>query len=378
MFLFSDVARFSNFGGHGPVDVGTLDGLSPYGNLDTAGNVREWVWNESRGQRYVLGGAWSDPAHEYLGEWSADPWFRAPVHGIRCAQYDAPLPQALLAPVEAPLRDYSAERPAPDEAFRIYRDFHSYDPRDLRPAIEEAQDEEHWRVETVSFDAAYGSERVPARLFLPRNAKAPYQTVVFCPTNEATVLSSSDDIRMAAFDYILRSGRAVLHPIYQGTYERRSPRPIDGPKGLRDLLVQVTRDFRRSIDYLETRGDIDRTRLAVFGVSNLPALLNLALEGRVKAGVLHGAVLPSSALPPEIDPINFLPRVRTPVLMLNGRYDPRSDETRERILFQLLGTPARDKRHVSLESGHVLIRQVEAMRETVDWLDRYLGPVERR
>ena len=86
-----------------------------------------------------------------------------------------------------------------------------------------------WRREKVSFDAAYGNERVPAHLFLPRHAKPPYQTVVFSPSGEAMILKSSDDLRTSLFDYILRGGRAVLYPVYQGTYERRLQKPIAGP-----------------------------------------------------------------------------------------------------------------------------------------------------
>jgi hypothetical protein len=46
-------------------------------------------------------------------------------------------------------------------------------------------------------------------------------------------------------------------------------------------------------------------------------------------------------------------------------------------LFKLLGTPAEHKRHVVFEgAGHVPPR-IEVIRETLGWLDRYLGPVGR-
>mgnify|MGYP001558742334 CR=1 FL=1 len=40
----------------------------------------------------------------------------------------------------------------------------------------------------------------------------------------------------------------------------------------------------------------------------------------------------------------------------------------------MLGTPAKDKRHVIYESGHIPPRQ-EMIKETLAWLDKYLGPV---
>jgi pimeloyl-ACP methyl ester carboxylesterase len=73
------------------------------------------------------------------------------------------------------------------------------------------------------------------------------------------------------------------------------------------------------------------------------------------------------------------PRVEIPVLMLNGREDFLNPlETSERPLFELLGTPEKDKKHVLFEGGHVnLLTQPELMKQVLDWVDKYLGP-ERR
>jgi hypothetical protein len=62
--------------------------------------------------------------------------------------------------------------------------------------------------------------------------------------------------------------------------------------------------------------------------------------------------------------------------MENGRHDFTFplDES-QRPLFRLLGTPERDKKHVLFESGHVPPFP-DVVRETLDWLDRYLGPVD--
>jgi eukaryotic-like serine/threonine-protein kinase len=76
-----------------------------------------------------------------------------------------------------------------------------------------------------------------------------------------------------------------------------------------------------------------------------------------------------------VSALNFAPRVRAPVLMENGRHDfifPLDES--QRPLFRLLGTPEADKKHVLFESGHVPPFP-DVIRETLDWLDRYLGPV---
>jgi hypothetical protein len=49
-------------------------------------------------------------------------------------------------------------------------------------------------------------------------------------------------------------------------------------------------------------------------------------------------------------------------------------ETSQAPMFRLLGAPEKDKRHVVLDSGHIPPKN-EFIKETLDWLDRYLGPV---
>ena len=67
--------------------------------------------------------------------------------------------------------------------------------------------------------------------------------------------------------------------------------------------------------------------------------------------------------------------MRIPTLMLNGRYDfDLPWESEQKPLFALLGSPAADKRHVVLETGHAL-PIAEVAREILPWLDRYLGPL---
>ena len=62
--------------------------------------------------------------------------------------------------------------------------------------------------------------------------------------------------------------------------------------------------------------------------------------------------------------------------MLDGRYDfSFPTETAQRPMFNTFGTPKSDKRFVLLDSGHILPRNA-VVKETLNWLDRYLGPVK--
>jgi dienelactone hydrolase len=148
----------------------------------------------------------------------------------------------------------------------------------------------------------------------------------------------------------------------------------------RDMVVQWSKDLGRTIDYLETRSDIDAGKVGYYGISAgaTAALPIVAVEPRLKAVVLLSGGLQSLRRPPETDPINFAPRITAPTLMLNGRDDfifPL--DTVARPLFTLLGAPADRKRHAIHEGGH-LPPLNELIRDVLGWFDQYLGPVATR
>ena len=391
----SDILRFSNFDGKGPAAVGSHQGLGPYGTYDMAGNVKEWTWNEAGSKRYILGGAWNESKYMYAVEDARPPFDRSATLGFRCAQYSSPLTESLTRPIDTLSRDYSKETPVPDSVFAFYRSLYSYDHTELDPKVEAVEDSsKYWRREKVSFRAAYGNERVTAYLFLPRNARPPYATVIVFPGVHSYFEKSSENIG-PEFDFVVRSGRALLYPIYVGTYERRitslsarqTPEEVVqpgsaclpvGPTGNRDLVPEWAKDIGRSIDYLETRSDIDSRRLGYMGLS-LGAVWGpvlTAVETRFKASVLVGGGLPFEKLPSEIEPINFAPRVKTPTLMVNGQQDFIFPvESSQDPLFRILGVADADKRHVTFDSGHIPPAE-PVIKESLDWLDRYLGPVQ--
>ena len=101
----------------------------------------------------------------------------------------------------------------------------------------------------------------------------------------------------------------------------------------------------------------------------------LATEKRLKVGIFIAGGLAMHDLSPEVDPFHFAPRVRIPVLMINGRYDNISPfETSQQPLLRMLGAPEKDKRHVTFETQHILFPRNQLIKEVLDWLDRYRGP----
>jgi dienelactone hydrolase len=375
----------SNFQGEGTQPVGSAGALSGYGTTDMAGNVKEWCWNEARaGKRIILGGGFGEPRYMFRLTDSQSPWDRLANFGFRCVKLDSRPAAAAVAHLEVTTRAYANEKPVSDEVFKAYTALYAYDKGKLNARVERTEVMEDWSRVKATFDAAYGNERVTAYLFLPKNGAAPLQTVVYFPgafafLDDKLDLSSCEDTN----DFLLKSGRALVVPIYKGMYERR-----DGmapgrkpPAFFRDHVIAWSKDLGRTLDYLETRKDIDSTKVAYFGVSvgATEGGLLPAIEKRIKVAILSSGGLPPKHDLPEVDPLNFVSRVKIPVLMLSGRYDDEWPlESSQLPLFHFLGTPRSDKRQVIYEGGHCVFPRPAAARECLAWLDKYLGPIRHQ
>jgi serine/threonine protein kinase/dienelactone hydrolase len=383
--LSSSIVPKSNLNGKGTAAVGTYRGISRFGARDMAGNVREWCWNESGEKKFILGGGYSDLAYMFNDAYTQDAFDRSPINGFRCIKYPSSDPNrtALERRIDIPVRDVTKMRPVPDATFRYYKSLFTYDKTPLQAAVESTDSSgAYWTVQKVSFKAAYGSAKMSAYLFLPRSASPPYQVVLFFPGSDAIYDRHSNPSLMPKdFDFVLKSGRAVIYPVYQSTFERGDDLKSDNAdmtNSYKDHVIMWVKDVSRSIDYLESRKDVNCSKLAYYGVSwggEMGAIVP-AIETRFDAVVLFVAGLSPRKTLPEVDGVNYVTRVKAPVLMLNGKYDHFFPfETSIKPMFNLLGTPAQHKKNVLTETGHTVPRN-QLIKETLDWLDRYFGPVQ--
>jgi predicted esterase len=136
----------------------------------------------------------------------------------------------------------------------------------------------------------------------------------------------SEDPAPGSSLYVLKGGRALLYPVYESTYERGDGLVSDYPDetaNWKDHVIMWGKDLRRSIDCLETREDIDADRLAFEGVSWGAAMapIMIAVEPRIKAGIVVVAGLNFQTSLPEVDELHYVTRVRVPMLVVNGTYD---------------------------------------------------------
>ncbi len=180
----------------------------------------------------------------------------------------------------------------------------------------------------------------------------------------------------------------MAQPIFKGTFDRDdstfslthdsiwgNSERSSGTKW-RDFQIKWVQELSRTIDYLETREDINSDGLGYYGFSwgGHTAPIVLTVEERFDAAVLNvGGLDDASQYLPEADTFNFVTRVRTPVLMLNGEYDIVFPlETSQKPMFELLGTDPEHKKHYVTPASHIVPRDI-LIRETLDWFDRYLA-----
>jgi eukaryotic-like serine/threonine-protein kinase len=376
----------SNLSSSALAPVGTYQGVGPYGTLDAAGNASEWAANVvDDNLRFVLGGSWKSPGYQYFSPEELSPFDRSDENGFRCVQNLGPMPKEAKKSVTRIVRDFSHFKPVPDSVFHAYELLYAYPKMSLNATVDGIVKETvDWREEKITFDTGYRGERMSAYLFLPKKVRPPYQTVLFFPSARVYFTSDNKSGRQLGdiefFDYVVQSGRAVMYPIYESTYERRLKFSLPSGSQSIQLTTDWYKDAARSLDYLATRPDIDSSKLAFLGVSMGSAdgaIVSTLLQDRLKTAVFLDGGYFFETPPPGADQAEFVTRMKKPVLMVNGRYDFTFPlDKSQNPFFAMLGTPEPDKRHVVLDTPHDVTEQRPQLTKAVlDWLDHYLGRV---
>jgi dienelactone hydrolase len=381
IMLSSKIIPFSNFSNEGPEPLGKHPSVTRFGAYDMAGNVREWCWNETQIGHIIRGGAWNDASYLFYDLSQLPSFDRSPKNGFRCVHYidKEKIPESAFQRIEySEGTDFSKVKPVEDNIFTIYKNQFLYDKTELNVKVEEKDNSnDDWTIEKITFNSAYGKERVIAYLFLPKNSSPPFQTLIFFPgmgaTWEKDLIKSTETKWL--IDYLLKSGRAVMCPVYKGTFDRideQEPVVLEGHQTM-EWIIKWAKDFSRSIDYLETRSDIDNSRIGYYGFSlgGFMGGIIPAVEDRLKVNIL---IL--GGLGGDGEMVSYVSRITIPTLMLNGKYDLTFPYEKSVLPFyNFLGTPEKDKRLFTYESDHYVPKN-EMIKEVLAWCDKYLGPVK--
>jgi cephalosporin-C deacetylase-like acetyl esterase len=299
-----------------------------------------------------------------------------------------------------------------------YSSFYAYD-KSL-PLNDEEKiivDKETYIVYKVYFDSASG-ERVPALLSIPKKREK-----VPCMVFLHGYGGSKEDILSVA-ELIAAEGYAIIAIDAEFHGERKeegkelySPNLNESRKG----IIQTIIDLRRTVDYLETRPEIDKEKIGYVGGSmgGIFGAIFIGVEPRIKAAALlvaggnmslmirkskHYAIpairnhLEAEGISYEeiqrfldpVDPINFIDKFSPrPVVFHLGKYDEIVPAEAGEQLYKKAKEP---KKVYWYDSGHnlpldlVLARVLDFMdqkllgkklvfRETKYWISKHLTSI---
>ncbi len=167
------------------------------------------------------------------------PLEREAEYGFRCVKYVSEVPRVLFETVVPELRDSTLETPMSNEQFQLVMGYYGYERGPLNVQTVRVEEHESCKYEVVSFDAAYRNERIVAHVFLPHSVKPPYQTIIYAPGRDAfeRIDFPSEPFRLGIILTLTDSGRAVIWPVYQDTYERAATvRHRNGPNDHFEIL----------------------------------------------------------------------------------------------------------------------------------------------
>ena len=371
-----DITPRSNIQSEDKIPVGSKRITSGFGLYDVAGNVSEWISNESdNSSKVIMGGSWKDPGYIFNTLYSKDPFDRDSGNGCRCV-YSEENNQNLYKVVKKPSVNFVNVKPVAEDVFKAYLSMFQYSKYDFQATTLKEKNLENYNIKKISYTTPYG-ENMFSYIYTPVSITKPAKTVVFFPGANAINRESSSGFfeQIPSFlKFFMKLNMVVVHPIYASTFERRDGLTNSVPfydLSYRDRIIKWSKDLQTTVDYLMTTDYVDKNYIHYFGFSwgARIAGIMLATESRFKSALLYVGGLRTQNRHPEADPINYLPRVKIPVLMINGKYDAIFPfETQVVPMFDLLGTPKNNKKLITFEGGHELPKN-EQIRNMIDWFE---------
>lgn len=378
-FGVAEAAR-ANFLADGPAPVDVFRfGISPYGAYNMAGNAGEWIRNAQGSGYAAVGGTWADAPYVYSSGEARAGLDASNTIGFRLVSL---VEEGADDQGSMPLvREPGAGRitPVDNVTYQGFLSHYRYDKRELDVEIVERLETPDWTRERITFQGV--QDRALAYLYLPKRAAPPYQVIHWIISGTAWFGRTAADEVEAVMGAQIKGGRAVFVVVPRGAIERPSEgfrdSTVPGTVVARDTRVLHVTEYRMGLDYLETRPEIDMSRIAQAGFSwgaEGRAIVLPAIEPRIRSIVYIGGGLRPSTQFPEINAWNFVTRIAQPALVLTGRFDevwPYDPYARD-LYDMLLG----QKRLEVVESGH--LPPVEIRNPIInEWLDETLGPVSR-
>lgn len=264
--------------------------------------------------------------------------------------------------------------------------YYEYDQKlPLEDSVALISDSLGYDLSLVEFTSVH-NKRVSGLLSVPSNSKPMPVVILLHGVGDRKTV----DYIEAGHDYFIKSGYAVLRIDVANHGDRKEHdydfNLVDGYRyWTRDIITQTVFDLRRSIDFLETRPELDSNRIGFFGIS-LGGIIGTIFSGvdqRVKVPIIALAggnlslMFGMDAFSEDtkeffslIDPINFVEQISPrPLLMINSENDEIIAPLTSKLLFKKANEP---KEIIWYPSKHRDLPIEKAYPEGIKWLQKQL------
>lgn len=271
--------------------------------------------------------------------------------------------------------------PMGDQTWQVLQEFFQYDKNIPLNSREIMKKEFPFCTQYKIVFTSVRNKRVPAYLAVPKTGNAPFPIILGCHGGFGSKDNFWDALAKHNFlEPIFNAGYAlfILDAVYHGDrinendYDNLSKILRDGLKyKFSDMIINTTIDYRRAMDYLATRDDIDMDRIGVFGHSmgGITTFLLTGIDDRIKVAVpcVGPPAYYTMSYPTYL--VHYAARFNNqPTLMLMGKNDPTYTVESAEHLYKNINSSTKDI--LWFESGHSL--PPEWSIEAVKWFKTYL------
>ncbi len=381
-----DVLNKSNFNSNQLREVDDIRGNANKIN-NIAGNVKEWLHNpfgDKKDELSILGGSYQEPSYYFKNYASLPPLDRSIGNGIRLLRNftlnDNDTNKTLVVPDF--YRDITSEPDVSDDVFEVFKSQFDYKKTELNVSTNIANDfQSGYTLETFTLDTTYDSkEKLFGYIIYSNSYEDRCSPIIVVPSARGIVNKTVKNLPknlLSKFKYLIDEGYAIFHPIYFNTYSRE--RVIDTwlpneSEEYKEMIIKWGQDYKRSLDYLETRKDFKFKNLSYYGASlgSRYANIFLAIDDRVKSAFLVVGGLRMQRAKKEIDEHYYLRRVKTPIFHVVGKLDATLGYEDIYLPWKkLVGTDAKNLKTVELENfGHGVPTDT-VVKYHKSWIEKY-------
>jgi formylglycine-generating enzyme required for sulfatase activity/AraC-like DNA-binding protein/dienelactone hydrolase len=340
------------------------------GIFDMAGNVREWVSNNIKDDQSkgILGGSFADDTYVPFDFYSQNAWNRSSYNGLRLVKKIEPDNSGEIFYKREKLRNFYENYRTTEKEWNLMESLYMYDKNKISFEQVNTSKVNGQEFYCTSSNVISSNMTMPIHHLQANPNVKSKKAIIYFPGSNALY---GDKLNYpTSVTAMVNSGIDVIFPEYLSTYSRKDEMKTDignTSMNYRDHLITWVKEVRYAVDYAIENGYEPH----YFGVSwgGQVGVNILAIEKRFKTGVLFVGGISLDDVREEIQPEKYAARIKTPTLLLNGRYDFYFPYQSSQLpLFNLMNLSDNNKRHVVVDYAHYVPMHI-VRDETLKWIN---------